>query len=298
MRWQAALASFTQAFELAQAEGDEASSLYYATHVGRLGVRAHLPSKSIGVLERASEQAADTGDEVMEANLLQLLGRSLAIQGSHERARDVTKRAHALAEKRGDLRLTFETSKALGFVLYYGDAFKEAAIAFEACIDAARELKDEDEVALNIYNVADSSLSAGDWKRALEFADHAVAACAGREKVAFLQHSASGISNFIRAKYQDDEEARERLEQWIAYADEQGYVDQQLDARFYLATVLEHQGRVDDALPIARAGLELAVDAHSDQTERKMSTLIARLQSGGEPQEAAELEAADEDARE
>lgn len=290
MRWQAALASFTQAYELARSEGDEASSLYYATHVGRLGVRAHLPSKSIDVLEKASAHAAEAGDEVMEANLLQLLGRSLAIQGSHGRARDVTERAHGLAEKRGDLRLKFETSKALGFVLYYGDAFEEAATAFERCIDAARELKDEEEVAINIYNVADSSLSTGDWKRALEFADHAVAACAGREKVAFLRHSALGISNFIRARHQDDEDALAGLEQWIAYADEQGYVDQQLDARFYLAKVLEHQGRLEEALPIARAGLELAVDAHSEQTERKMSTLIARLQSSEDRSPAPEQE--------
>lgn len=290
MRWQAALASFTQAYELALSEGDEASSLYYATHVGRLGVRAHLPGKCIDVLERGSAQASEAGDEVMEANLLQLLGRSLAIQGSYERARDVTERAHTLAEKRGDLRLKFETSKALGFVFYYGDAFDEAATAFERCIDAARELKDDEEVAINIYNVADSSLAAGDWKRALEFADRAEAACAGREKVAFLRQSALGISNFVRARYQDDDDARAALEQWIAYADEHGYVDQQLDARFYLAKVLKHQGRLKEALPVARTGLELAVDAHSEQTERKMSTLIESLQSSGERPQSDEQE--------
>jgi tetratricopeptide (TPR) repeat protein len=171
----------------------------------------------------------------------------------------------------------------LGFVLYYGDAFEEAATAFEECIDVARELKDEDEVVLNIYNVADASLSAGDWKRALEFADHAVAACAGRETVAFIRRSASGISNFVRARYQGDADAQAAIEEWIGYADEHRYVDQQLDARYYLATVLEHQGQLDQALPIARAGLELAIDAYSDQMERKMSALIAELQSRQEP---------------
>ena len=287
MRWQAALASFTQAFELALAEGDQASSLYYATQVGRLGVRAHLPSKSVDVLERAIAQAEQLDDEPMQANLLQLLGRSLAIQGVHERAREVTERAIAVADKRGDPRLTFETAKALGFVLYYADEFKDAAKAFERCIDAAREIDDEDEVAINIYNVADSSVAAGDWQRALEFADRAVTASEGREKISFIRTMASGISSFIRARYHDDDEALVDLEQWVAYADEQGFVDQRLDARYYLTQVLEHRGRRVDALSVATAGLELARDADSEQSVRKLNDLLARLRAADQPREGA-----------
>jgi tetratricopeptide (TPR) repeat protein len=278
MRWQVALASYMRAYELARSEGDEASSLYFATHVGRLGVRAHTPSKSVDVLKQSAELAEKSGEEAMQANLLQLLGRSLAIQGAHEQAREVTERALAVAEKRGDLRLKFETTKALGFVLYYGDTFQGSAKAFEQCLEMARQLGDEDEVALNVYNVADSSLSAGDFDRALEFANQAVAACAGREKVAFLRPMAGGISAYVRALRQGDAGAKVELEQWIVDADEHGYLDQQLDARFFLASVLEKQGLRAEALAVARTGQEMARQAESAQSIRRFTDLIAKLQ--------------------
>lgn len=277
-RWPVALACFIQAHELASGEGDEASSLYHATHVGRLGVRAHSPSKSVPVLLSAVERAEKAGDEAMQCNLLQLLGRNLAIQGEKSRARETTEKALAIAERRGDLRLRFESAKALGFVHYYGDDFSDAAEAFVTCIEMAKELEDSAEVAMNIYNVADSSLSGGDWEKALEFADRAVAACRSSDKVSFLVHSARGISAYVRAYRHDDEAALDELEEWITYADENGYVDQQLDARYYLATALEKQGRPEEALGVARGGLTIARESEGEQSRRKMIELVAELE--------------------
>ena len=277
-RWQVALSCFEQAHELARTAGDEASSLYYASHVGRLGVRAHAPSKSVPVLNRAIEEAEQVGDEGMQANLLQLLGRSLAILGEKQQAREVTERAHEIAERRGELRLRFETAKALGFVLYYNDEPKEAAEVFERCIAMAQELQDEAEVAINNYNVSDASLLADDWKRALEFADRAVEASANQEKLTFLRRSAAGLSAFVRAAYLDDNEAMEELEQWVLFADEHRYVDQQIDARYYLAVAFSRCGRREEALSILRAGLTLSSDAEDEQSKKRMNALLAELQ--------------------
>ncbi len=283
LRWEVALACYQRAHELARSEGDEASSLYYATHVGRLGVRAHLPSKTISVLEQAIAQAEESGDEAMQANLLQLLGRSCAIQGSPDRAREVIEKALAVAEKRGDLRLKFESAKALGFVLFYGDSFADAAKAFEQCIEMARELKDDDEVALNIYNVADSAIVAGDWDKALKFADRAVEAAVGRDKVSFLRYTGAGIAAYVRGIRQDDPSSREKLENWITYADERGFTDEQLDARYYFAKVLDHQGYRDEALTVARAGLRIAREFEGEHSERKMLELVTELEGPPQP---------------
>jgi serine/threonine protein kinase/predicted ATPase len=277
-RWRAALACFVRAHELASGEGDEASSLYYAAQAGRLGVRAQSPSRAVPVLEAAIARAEALADRPQQANLLQLLGRNLAIAGDKRRAREATERAHSLAEERGDLRLRFETAKALGFVLYYGDDFTDAALAFETCIEMAQKLRDADEEAMNTYNVADSAISAGDEAKALEFANRAVELCRAREKVAFLLHSAQGISAFVRASRDGDETAKAELREWLAYADENGFVDQQLDARYYLATLLEREGRNDEALAVARAALELARGTEGEQSRRKMVELVGRLE--------------------
>ena len=250
-----------------------------AIKIGRLAVRAYAPSRGIPVLERGITLAGDAGEEKAKANLLQLLGRALAIQGDSDRARQVTEEARAVAAQLDDLRLRFETTKALGFVLYYADEFADGATAFEQCIQMARELEDKAEVALNIYNVADCSLNAGAWERALSFADKAVKAAEGMEEVSFITYSARGISAFVRARHKGDVGARIELEQWIAFADEQGFVDQQLDARLYYVDVLEHLGDLDGATAVAETYIDIARGADSAQAERKMQDVLARLQA-------------------
>jgi len=278
-RWQVALGAYERAFGLAEAEKDRPTAQSLAASAGRLAVRAYAPARGVPILERGIDLAGLAGDDKTKANLLQLLGRALAIHGDAAKAREVTELAAELAEQLDDLRLRFEAGKALGFVLYYSDDFGDAAVAFERCIQMARELEDKAEVALNLYNVADCSLNAGAWERALQFADKATAAADNLEEVSFIQHSAAGISAFVRARHMGDATARVELEQWAAFADEQGYVDQQLDARLYLVEVFEHAGDIDSATAVAQAYIEVARSADSAQAERKMQEILARLQS-------------------
>jgi len=281
-RWAVALACYQRAHDLARAEGDRGSQLFFAAYVGRLAVRAHVPSKGTSVLEEAATLAEEAGDESTQANLLQLLGRNLAIQGEAARAREVTEQAREVAERLGDLRLRFEAAKAHGFVLYYTDEFQGSADVFEQCMEMARELADVEEVVINLYNVADSSLAAGDRARALEFAEKADKAGQGQEGLLFIQQKARGISAYLRGLETKDPEARRILEGWIAYADEQGYVDQQVEARYFLAEVLELMGQRSEALALARFGLELAKKTDDNQSERRMLELVEKLEADEE----------------
>jgi serine/threonine protein kinase/predicted ATPase len=279
-RWQVALACYQQAHDLARAEEDRASQLFFAAFIGRLAVRAHVPSKGIAVLDEAVGLAESSGEEVTRANLLQLLGRNLAIQGEAARAREVTERAREVAERLGDLRLRFETAKAHGFVLYYTDDFAGSSKAFEQCMEMARELGDQEEVIINLYNVADSSLSAGDADRALEFAEKADRAGHGLEGLLFIRQKARGIGAYLRALRTGDPTAIGELQGWIAYADEKSYVDQRVEARYFLAEVLARHDRRDEALAVAHFALDLARSSDDSQSQRRMLELLARLEAG------------------
>lgn len=286
-RWALALACYQRAHDLARTEGDQASQLFFAAFVGRLAVRAHVPSKGTAVLEEAATLAEESGDEATQANLLQLLGRNLAIQGEAARAREVTEQAREVAERLGDLRLRFEAAKALGFVLYYTDEFQGSADVFEQCMEMARELGDVEEVVINLYNVADSALAAGDRSRALEFAEKADKAGGDQEGLLFIQQKARGISAYLRALETKDPASVKALELWIGYADEQGYVDQQVEARFFLAEVLELMGQRAAARAIARFGLEIARKTDDNQSERRMLEQVEKLEAEGKERESS-----------
>lgn len=276
-RWQVALACYQQAYDLARAEGDQGSQLFFAAFVGRMAVRAHAPSKGIAVLEGALVTAEEGGDEVTLANLLQLLGRNLAIQGEAERAREVTERAREVAERLGDLRLRFEASKALGFVLYYVEQYREAADVFEQSMEMAQKLGDRDEVIINLSNVADSSLDAGDLERTLEFAERAVEASEGIDSLRFIHQKARGHAAYVRATVHGDPEAIGDLEAWVAFAADQGDPVQQVEARQLLAEVFAQRGESEEARSVVQVGLEIARQIEDSQSERRMSELLSRL---------------------
>jgi len=247
--------------------------------LGRAAHYSQAPSKAIPLLERSLSLSESYGDEQVKISVLQWLGRLLAIRGEIDRAVLSVTQAREVIGDTSDLRQQFETTKTLGFVYYYSGRFDEAADIFERCLHMARELGDQTEIEANMYNVADASLEAGNWKRAFEYVCYAISTLKSDESNTQVVSMAKVLYTYILGRYMGDSSSADSMREWVSFADQLETFSLQLETRYYLTDLLYHYERYDEALEAAQGFLAVARNDESPFSRRRSAELYEKIRT-------------------
>lgn len=174
-RFEDASTHFTEAFRLAQAQGDEHSQ------VDALNLQASVLSargdekRALEFLDRALVIAARLNDHRKQANLRNNMGELLRLQGNYPDALEHLMAAHDLyQETPGTDRGATTNLVALGHL--YQDMGKPTAARefFEQARQAGRESQDPLIEAVALNNIANTELEQENWNAALELFQEAL----------------------------------------------------------------------------------------------------------------------------
>ncbi len=199
--------------------------------------------RSLMLLERLQSLVTTGGDKVEEHKLLVSLVQTNAAMGDHAAAMRHFERATTLVPN--EPTFICERHKLLALIDYFARDFRAAALHSEKAIDMARELGLQYEVAVNLHNLGDILVQAGDFPRAYGAIKQSLALCDE------LGHDRLASHNRMFLAYLDgragDPDADRVLWQGIRYAEANDFTWDVLGGRFMLAKLFEERGDLDAA---------------------------------------------------
>ncbi len=257
---------------------DRALQLEIASAIGEAFARNGEFRRALGYLAEAARLADEGGNRQEASSATLTLARCEAAGGDRDRALATWERAKAMAAGSTTPLLVAETERCLAFVYFQTRDFAAAAEHNERATEIAREFGLSYEIAVNAHNAGDASLRLGDYKRAFAWLRSSLDVCNehGFEKLAQL--NALYLAFIDGAKFASDE-GRKDLEASLAYAEENGFTWDVLQAKYLLGVMAKERGERDQARKYFREALGLARDTDNRMYIEDAEGMLAEIQT-------------------
>jgi eukaryotic-like serine/threonine-protein kinase len=231
--------------------------------------------RQMELLERLARMTEGSEDRPAEHKLLLSLAQAHGAHGDRGLARTYFERAERIGLS--DAVATCERQKVRGMLEYFARDYRAAALACERATDLAREAGLSHEVAVNLHNLGDLLVRQGDLARAYGAIQQSAVVC---QELAFdrlLSHNRMFLA-FLDGM-RGDEEASRTIEQWIQYAEANGFRWEVVSGHWLRAKLLEARGDLPAARENYRALAEASRAAGLHMTELDANEALARLGS-------------------
>ena len=229
------------------------------------------------------------GDRRAEADALAGLGTAWRLQGNHDRSAGATTRAIVLYGVLGDERQEAIAWNNLGVARYLAGEWDQALEAWEK-LGGKRDRTLEEEL-LNLNNLGFLYRERGDWPRARELFNRALASIRRAGSHARIEAMVCGNLGEIAAREGDPAAAEALYEQTVAIARRIGARDELLETERRLAELDLLLGNPSGATARASEALRLAqeLDSAVEQGNLRRILAIAARARGDEASAAAAL---------
>lgn len=246
-----------------------------------------------GDFKRAREKLTElqaiavvVGDKHEEHKLLSGLAQAHAAAGERRAALAVVERAEQLLPF--DPAAACERQKLRGMIDYFSRDFRAAAESIEKAVEMSRTLGVGYEVAVNLHNLGDALLRTGDYPRAYATLQQSLVLCdeSGFERL--------GNMNRMYLAYLDalagEADGVERVRLGIRYAEQNGFVWDEIGGRSLLAQLYRREGDRDAAREAyaslatrARGAGNLLIAGDCDEALRDLSDADATAENPAQP---------------
>lgn len=282
-----AIAAYTSAIEEAERTGERS---VLSESLRRLAVIQHHQNNEVlarNLCHRSYREALDTGHFVLAAEALNVLAGIDFERGDIAEARELYRRALALADNNLEIRARIEQN--LGILSNIQGDLQEALEHYQRSLDACRSIGDEHGCALAYHNLGMVSADQQLWDDADRYFTSSVEIARRNgdvrlEGLCLLNHCEVHLA---RQRY---DLAKESAESALAIFDRLDARLDKADAYKVLGLVYRETGRLALAESRFIASIELAKDTGSVLSQAEASRELARLyQAMGRNQEALTL---------